>query len=67
MMGADLYKGWTITTPRWPVPWTATGPNYDASWEGEEDGWVATGGHAFAQTREQLIVEIDNCIEDEGQ
>ena len=59
------YRGWDIYQGRWPEPaWSATGPNYDASYEGPEDGWVATGGHVSANTREELIREIDNYIEE---
>lgn len=59
------YRGWTVSQGRWPEPaWSATGPNYDASWEGEEDGWVASGGHVDAPTRDALVVEIDAWIEE---
>lgn len=62
---ADTYRGWSIHQGRWPEPaWTATGPNYDASWEGEEDGWVDNGEKADAPTREALIAEIDIWFEE---
>ena len=58
----DTYRGWSIT---WDYGrFQATGPNYDASWEGEEDGWVASGGAVEARTREDLIEEIDAWIEE---
>lgn len=61
----DTYRGWSIWQGRWPEPaWSATGPDYDASWEGEEDGWVASGGHVDAPTRPALIAEIDAWIEE---
>jgi len=61
---ADTYRGWSIS---WDYGrFTATGPNYDVSWEGEEDGWVATGGAVEASTREALIEEIDAWIEEHG-
>lgn len=56
------YRGWSID---WDYGrFTATGPNYDASWEGEEDGWVASGGSVEERTREGLIAEIDAWIEE---
>ena len=60
MSADDTYRGWTISQGRWPDPaWSAVSPNYDASWEGEEDGWVDNGEKADAATREALIEEID--------
>lgn len=59
------YRGWDIRRGRWPEPqWMALHPNYDASWEGEEDGWVDNGLKADAPTYEALCDEIDE-IEDE--
>lgn len=56
----DTHREWTITQGRWPEPaWRATSPNYDASYEGPEDGWVDNGEKADAPTREALIAEID--------
>lgn len=56
----DIHRGWTITRGRWPEPaWSATGPNYDASYEGPEDGWVDNGEKASASTRDALLAEID--------
>lgn len=68
----DTYRGWTIHYDPPPIPirdfdWRATGPNYDASWEGEEDGWVDNGEKAEARTRELLLIEIDNWFEENGQ
>ena len=61
----DTYRGWEIYRGRWPEPdWYAIGPNYDASWEGEEDGWVDNGQKADAPTREALIEEIDIWFEE---
>lgn len=63
----DTYRGWDIWRGRWPEPeWSATSPNYDASYEGPEDGWVATGGSVNAETREDLVEEIDAWIEENG-
>lgn len=61
----DTYRGWSIHQGRWPEPaWSAIGPNYDASYEGEEDGWVGNGECAYAATREALITEIDEWFEE---
>ena len=61
----DTYRGWTISQGRWPEPaWSATGPNYDASYEGEEDGWVSNGEAANAPTRVALVAEIDAWFEE---
>ncbi len=58
------HQGWSISFDLKPIPcrdfdWTATHPDYDASYEGEEDGWVATGGIEHAATYEELIAAID--------
>lgn len=53
----DAYRGWAIT---WDYGfYTGTGPDYDASYEGEEDGWVDNGQRVSARTREGVIEEID--------
>jgi len=62
------YRGWSIHYDPPPIPlrhfdWQATGPNYDASWQGEEDGWVDNGEKANASTYEGLIAEIDAWFE----
>lgn len=58
------YKGWSISADYPPIPyrgadWSATHPDYDASYEGEEDGWVSSGGHVTAATYAELLAEID--------
>lgn len=65
-MSADIYRGWTIHAPAWwpEIEWTATSPNYDASYEGPEDGWVDNGEKASGRTREELIAEIDAWFEE---
>ena len=60
----DEHRGWRI---EWDYgQFSATGPDYDASWEGEEDGWVDNGHRVFARTREDLIEEIDAWFEERG-
>lgn len=62
----DTYRGWTIHQGRWPEPaWSAFSPNYDASWEGEEDGWADNGEKAEADTRAALLDEIDDWFADQ--
>lgn len=62
----DTYRGWTISHAPPPIPmrnldWAATHPDYDASWEGEEDGWVDNGLAVHAATRDELIEAIDEA------
>ncbi len=69
MSAPDKYRGWSIHYDPPPIPirlfdWQATHPDYDASYEGEEDGWVDNGLKAAAATREELIEEIDR-LQDE--
>lgn len=54
------YRGWCIYRGSWPEPeWFALHPEYDASYEGEEDGWVDNGLSAHGDTYENLCIEID--------
>jgi hypothetical protein len=52
--------------PRWEYVrfeygrWTATHENYDASWEGEEDGYVGNGWFAEGRTLENLAEDIES-------
>lgn len=51
--------------PRWEYlsfeygRWTTTHENYDASWEGEEDGWVSNGLMCEGRTLEELADECE--------
>lgn len=59
-----VYRGWQIYFDMPPIPsrafdWHAVHPNYDASYEGPEDGWVDNGLQVFAGTYEDLLAEID--------
>lgn len=58
----ETHRECLIDSP-FPGMWIATSPNYDASYEGEEDGWVYNGERVSASTREGLIGEIDAWIE----
>ena len=44
--------------------WAATHPDYDASWEGEEGGWIDNGLCTFAASYEDLCEQID-VLQDE--
>ncbi len=65
-MSGRTYRGWTVypdTTGLGPG-WNAYSPDYDASWEGPEDGWVASGHSLQARTRAEIEREIDALIEE---
>lgn len=47
--------------------WTATHENHDASWEGEEDGWVGNGLMCDGRTLEELADEIEAKEEEMAQ
>lgn len=58
------YRGWSIS---WDYgEYSATGPNYDASWEGPEDGWVDNGHRVFARDLPDLYAEVDAFIESQS-
>lgn len=60
---SDDYKGWSISPPEGLCPfWIATSSNYDASYEGPEDGWVDNGEMVEAKTYKDLLVEIEDFI-----
>lgn len=59
---ADTYRGWKIGFEY--GRYVATGPDYDCSYEGPEDGWVSSGGLAESRTLDGLHAEID-CWFDE--
>lgn len=57
------YRGWKVYQGRWPEPaWQATHDDYDASYEGEEDGWVDNGLKASGDTLDELKAEIDEIM-----
>ena len=71
-MPADQHRGWAISFDYPPIPcrdfdWSATSPDYDASYEGEEDGWVSSGTVLHGRTRADVIAEIDAHIEGQGE
>lgn len=63
------YRGWTFHYDPPPIPirdfdWQAVHPNYDASWEGEEYGWIDNGLKCEARSIELLCREIDEKEEE---
>ena len=58
------YRGWTITPHEFLPGFGAIGPDYDASWEGEEDGWVDNGQRVGGKTVEDVKEEIDIWFEE---
>lgn len=60
---ATTHRGWTVEENFLGI-WEGTGPDFDASYEGEEDGWVGNGQAVFADTREICIQLIDDWIEE---
>lgn len=58
------YHGWSV---EWDYGfYTATSPDYDASWEGPEDGWVDNGLRVSARTLTELRIEVDALVEERG-
>lgn len=65
---AEQYKDWSIYCDSKPIPttdfdWEAVHKNYDASYEGEEDGWADNNLCFYGSSREDLIRQIDNWYE----
>lgn len=57
---------WTICRSEWLPEFEATHDDYDASWEGEEDGWVSNGLHTSAATMDDLFFEIEEVERTKG-
>ena len=57
----DSYRGWSIEQGP-DDQFYGTGPNYDASYEGPEDGWVDNGERCSAPTWDALRDEIDEYL-----
>lgn len=65
---AETYRGWKVYQGRWPEPeWLAYSPDYDASWEDAESGFVDNGEKADGETYDELIAAIDEWFEENGQ
>jgi hypothetical protein len=61
---SETYRGWVISFEY--GYYYATSPNYDASWEGEEDGWVDNGEWVSARTIDDLHAEVDEWFVENG-
>jgi len=61
-MTRKTHRGWSISPPDIGPFWTATSPDYDASYVGPEDGWVDNGAKVEARTYDDLLVEIEDFI-----
>lgn len=64
------YRGWDIHYDPPPIPtrcfdYQATSPNYDASYEGPEDGWVDNGESAYGGSLEEVCAEIDAWFDEQ--
>lgn len=53
----EVYRGWRIDAEF--IGYSATGPDYDASYEGPEDGWVSNGQSACGRTIREVKDAID--------
>lgn len=65
------YGEWTITYDPPPIPvrtmdWSFVHSNFDASYEGEEDGWVGNGLCGSAESVEACKREIAEIEEERG-
>jgi hypothetical protein len=59
----SLYRGWSISQGPDDC-YYGTGPNYEADWQGEEDGFVGNGEQCSGGTWDDLKDEIDTWIEE---
>lgn len=59
---ATFYRGWAVTIV--PSGFLAISPDYEATYEGPEDGWVSNGLSAEAPTLKELHAEVDAIIEE---
>ena len=57
----NTYRGWHIG-PAYHG-WEASSPNFDASYEGPEDGWVSNGQSAWGRTRQECEDAVDEWLE----
>lgn len=54
-----LDEGWSIYEGRWPEQnWIATHRDFDASYEGPEDGFVSNGLSTSANTLDELVDDV---------
>ncbi len=63
MPHTETYRGWSIRPDY--VGWSAVSPNYDASWEGEEDGWIDNGEKSWGRTRAECEAGVDEWFDEQ--
>lgn len=62
--GGPTYRGWSIGPDY--IGWSAASPNFDASYEGDEDGWVSNGESAWGRARAECEAGVDEWFEEHG-
>ena len=67
MMHRDWHMDVDYGSPAWPLVWSAVHKDFDASYEGEEDGWVGSHHCFFAATQRELLGEIDAWYEEQAE
>ena len=70
--GKTRYGPWTIWYDPPPIPcrnmdWHYSHDNFDASWEGEEDGWVGNGLCGSCGSFADALNECDEIEDERGQ
>ena len=65
----ETYRGWSISYDPPPIPvrdmdWHFVHPDFDASWEGEEDGYVSNGLAGHGASVEDCRAQIDDIEEE---
>ena len=61
-MADSTYRGWTIRYEAWARCYMATGPDYDADWLGEEEGWQSNGQCVEADSLPRIYEAIDDFL-----
>jgi hypothetical protein len=56
------YRGWSVSFDY--GYWNATHPDFEADWQGEEDGWVGSHPTLSGRTRADMEAEVDAWIEE---
>jgi hypothetical protein len=58
----DTYRGWQVSFDY--GYFNATHPDFEADWQGEEDGWVGSHPTLSGRTRADMEAEVDAWFED---
>jgi hypothetical protein len=62
MSAPDTYRKWAIS---FNYGWCATHDDFDASWQGVEDGWVGNGLQIRGYPSRDALIEEINAFEEE--